>query len=146
MFEVVQPALPNMDSWCLLVGRTRVLRTVAQVKPTSPDTLGGPEAEQTVELEGAVVREPDLPHLADPSLFETVGEASCCVKVRELVAEVELVVVEVWVLEVEIAVKMNQLKLTNQHTVNVDRSSNRIVGSEILPIMAVLTFSSLGPR
>ena len=95
VFEVVQPALPNMDSRCLLVGRTRVLHTVAQVKPTSPDTLGGPEVEQTVKLEEAVVREPYLPRPADPSLFETEGEASCCVKVRELVAEVEWVVAEV---------------------------------------------------
>ena len=95
VFEVVQPVLPNMDSRCLLVGRTRVLHTVAQAKLTSPDTLGGPEVEQTVKLEEAVVREPYLPRLAGPSLFETVGEASCCVRVRELVAEVELVVEEV---------------------------------------------------
>ena len=114
-FEVVQPVLPNMDSRCLLVGRTRVLHTVAQVKPTSPDTLGGPEVEQTVKLEEAVVREPYLPRLADLSLFEVVGEASYCVKVRELVAVVELVEVEVWVLEAEIAVKINQLKLTTKH-------------------------------
>jgi hypothetical protein len=114
-FEVVQPVLLNMDSRCLLVGKTRVLHTVAQAKPTSLDTLGGPEVEQTVKLEEAVVREPYLPRLADPSLFEAVGEASCCVKVRELVAVVELVVVEVWVLEAEIAVKINQLKLTTKH-------------------------------
>src|SRR5947209_20363341 len=95
-----------MDSRWFLVGRTRVLRTVAQAKPTSPDTLGGPEVEQTVKLEEAVVREPYLPRLVDPSLFGTVGEASCCVKVGELVAEVELVVEEVWVLEAEIAVKI----------------------------------------
>jgi hypothetical protein len=106
VFEVVQPALPNMDSRCWLGGRTRVLHTVAQVKPTSPDKLGGPEVGQTVKLEEAVVHEPYLRRLADPSLFETVGEASCCVKVRELVAEVELVVAEVWVLEAEIAMKI----------------------------------------
>ena len=81
------------------------MHTVAKVKPTSPDTLGGPEVEQTVKLEEAVAREPYLPHLAGPSLFETEGEASCCVTVRELVAEVEWVVAEVWVLEAEIAVK-----------------------------------------
>jgi hypothetical protein len=115
VFEVVQPVLPNMDSRCLLVGRTHVLHTVALVKPTSPDTFGGPEVEQTVKLEEAVVREPYLPRLAGPSLFEAVGEASCCVKVRELVAVVELVVVEVWVLEAEIAVKINQLKLTTKY-------------------------------
>jgi hypothetical protein len=146
VFEVVQLVLPNMDSRCLLVGRARVLHTVSQAKPTSPDTPGEPEVEQTVKLEEAVVREPYLPRLADPSLFEAVGEASCCVKVRELVAVVELVVVEGWVLEAEIAVKINQLKLTTKHNVKVDRSSNRIVGYKILPIMAVLTFSSLGPR
>jgi hypothetical protein len=106
VFEVVQPALPNMDSRCWLVGRTPVLHTVARVKLTSPDKLGRPEAGQTVKLGEAAVHEPCLRRLADPSLFETVGEASYCVKVRELVVEVELVVVEVWVLEVEIAVKI----------------------------------------
>jgi hypothetical protein len=114
-FEVVQPALPNMDSRCWLVGKTRVLYTMAQVKPTSPDKLEGPEVGLTVKLEEAVVREPYLRRLADPSLFETVGEASCCVKVCELVAEVELVVVEVWVLEAEIAMKIISLKLTTKH-------------------------------
>jgi hypothetical protein len=112
--EVVQLVLPNMDSRCLLVGRARVLHTVSQAKPTSPDTPGEPEVEQTVKLEEAVVREPYLPRLADPSLFEAVGEVSCCVKVRELVAVVELVVVEGWVLEAEIAMKINQLKLTTK--------------------------------
>lgn len=55
VFEVVQPVLPNMDSQCLLVGRTRALHTVAQAKPMSPDTFGGPEVEQTVRLEEAAV-------------------------------------------------------------------------------------------
>jgi hypothetical protein len=91
------------------------LHTVAQVKPTSPDKLGGPEVGQTVKLEEAVVCEPYLRRLADPSLFETAGEASCCVTVRELVAEVELVAAEVWVLEAEIAMKIISLKLTTKH-------------------------------
>ena len=39
-------------------------------------------------------------------MFETAGEASCCVTVRELVAGVELVAAEVWVLEAEIAMKI----------------------------------------
>lgn len=116
VFEVVQPALPNMDSRCWLGGRTHVLHTVAQVKPTSPDKLGGPEVGQTVKLEEAVVREPYLRRLAGPSLFETVGEASCCVKVRELVVEVELVAEEVWVLEAEIAMKIISSKLTTKNT------------------------------
>ena len=106
VFEVVQPARPNMDSRCWLGGKTRVWHTVAQVKPTSPDKLGGPEVGQTVKLEEAVVREPYLRRLAGLSLFETAGEASCCVKGRELVAEVELVAAEVWVLEAEIALKI----------------------------------------
>lgn len=55
VFEVVQPVLPNMDSQCLLAGRTRALRTVAQAKPMSPDTFGGPEVEQMVRLEEAAV-------------------------------------------------------------------------------------------
>lgn len=106
VFEVVQPALPNMDSRCWLGGRTRVLHTVAQVKLTSPDKLGRSEVGQTVKLEEAVVHELYLRRLAGLSLFEIVGEASCCVRVRELVAEVELAAAEAWVLEAEIAMKI----------------------------------------
>jgi hypothetical protein len=126
VFEGVQLALPNMDSRCLLVGRTRVSHTVAPVKRTSPDTLAGSAVEQTAKLGEAVVREPYLPRLADPSLFEMVGEASRCVRVRALVAEVEWVVEEVLVLEAEIAVTINQLKFTAlNHIVNVDHSRKK---------------------
>jgi hypothetical protein len=68
--------------------------------------LGGLEVEQKVKVEEVVVREPYLRRLVGRSSFETVGEASCCAKVYELVAEVESVVVEVLVLEAEIAVKI----------------------------------------
>ena len=105
VFVAVQFVLWNTNSSCWLGGRARVLRKMAQVKPKSLGTLGGFEVGQTVKVEGPVVREPYLRRLVDQSLFETAGAASCCVKVLELVAEVESVVEEVLVQEAEIAAK-----------------------------------------
>jgi hypothetical protein len=83
------------------------VRKVVQVRLKSRGKLGGLEVERKLKVEEVVVvREPYLCHLVGRSSFETGGEASCCAKVHELVAEEESVVVEALVLEAEIAVKI----------------------------------------
>jgi hypothetical protein len=78
---------------------------VVQAIPTPCGKVGELEVGQKAKGEGEAGYEACLRRPVDRSLSETAGEASCCAEVHGRVAEEESAVVEVLVLEVEIAVK-----------------------------------------
>lgn len=80
------------------------MRRVAQAMPKSRGKVGELDVVRKAKVEAEVVREACLRRSVGRSLFETVGEASCCAKGHEQVAEEESVVVEALALEAEIAV------------------------------------------